>query len=207
MHALLWWKASLRPTVLPGPEAPSSAKAWVLTARDAFFFWRLIKVNPALWFGEWVFHVSFLLVALRHLRYFLDPVPAWAWSIQFPGLVAGYILPIALIYILMVRRFSINEKYSSPANMLLLLMLLAISCLGLVMRELQRADLVSAKLFIQGMLGISPAALPDSILFLLHFSLVLAVVPLLPSHILTAPLVMLEAKKRELALQRVMHEE
>jgi len=44
-------------------------------------------------------------------------------------------------------------------------------------------------------------------LFLLHFSLVLVLVPLLPTHILTAPLVMLEARKRDLGLPLVMHEE
>jgi hypothetical protein len=62
------------------------------------------------------------------------------------------------------------------------------------------------KLFIQGILSLSPAAAPDSIPFLLHFSLVLIVVPLLPTHILTAPLVMLEARKRDLALPLVMHD-
>ena len=50
-----------------------------MTALDVVFLGRVFVVNPALWFGEWVFHASFLLVLLRHLRYFLDPVPAWVW--------------------------------------------------------------------------------------------------------------------------------
>jgi len=37
-----------------------------------------------------------------------------------PGLIAGYVLPVSLVYILIVRSCSEREKYSSPANMLLL---------------------------------------------------------------------------------------
>ena len=72
------------------------------------------------------------LVALRHLRYFLDPVPAWVWGLQLPGLIAGYVLPVSLVYILAVRIFSEREKYSSPANVLLLALLLAISGIGVL---------------------------------------------------------------------------
>jgi nitrate reductase gamma subunit len=153
-----------------------------------------------------VFHVSFLLVVLRHLRFFFSTVPEWVWWFQIPGLIAGYVLPLSLVYILIIRRFSVQEKYSSPVNMVLLVLLLAISSLGLLMSTLFMIDVVMVKLFIQGILSFSWAVVPDSLLFLLHFSLVLVLVPLLPTHILTAPLVMLEAEKRKLALPLVMHE-
>ena len=143
---------------------------------------------------------------LRHLRYVLLPVPEWVWWLQVPGLIAGYILPLSLLYIIIVRQFSVREKYSSPANMVLLVLLLAISSLGLLMITWARTDVVMVKSFIQGILRVSPTEVPDSIPFLLHFSLVLVLVPLLPTHILSAPLVMLEAKKRELALPQVLHE-
>jgi len=123
MHALVWWRAMARPAAIAGLTPPSSVKAWALSARDAVFFWRLIKVNPALWFGEWVFHVSFLVVALRHLRYFFPIVPEWVSWFQIPGLLAGYVLPLSLIYILLVRRYSDQEKYSSRTNMALLVLL------------------------------------------------------------------------------------
>jgi len=206
LHALLWWKAVARPAAFAWPAPPSSVKACVLSVRDVVLFWRLLTVNPALWFGEWVFHVSFLLVVLRHLRYFFTIVPEWVGWVQVPGLIAGYVLPLSLVYILIIRLFSVREKYSSPANMFLLVLLLVISSLGLVMITLYRTDVVMVKLFIQGILGFSPVAVPDSILFLLHFSLVLVLIPFLPTHILTAPLVMLEAEKRKLALPLVMHE-
>ena len=163
-------------------------------------------VNPALWIGEWVFHVSFLLVMLRHLRYFFSIVPAWVGWFQGPGLFAGYFLPLSLLYILIIRRFSATEKYTAAANGFLLVLMLVISSLGLLMATLFRTDVVTAKLFIQGILTFSPAALPGGMLFLLHFSLVLVLVPLLPTHILTAPLVMLEAERRAVALPLVMHD-
>jgi len=206
LHALLWWKAVTRPAAIAAAVTPSSVKAWAFSARDVVLFWRLLKVNPALWFGEWVFHVSFLLVILRHLRYVLLPIPVWVWWLQLPGLIAGYILPLSLLYIFIVRRFSVREKYSSPANMVLLGLLFVISSLGLLMVTLYRTDVVAVKLFTMGILSATPATLPDSTLFLLHFSLVLLLIPLLPSHILTAPLAMLEARKRDLGLPLVMHE-
>ena len=46
-------------------------------------------------------------------------------------------------------------------------------------------------------MSFSPAPLPESLLFTLHFVLVLVLVPLLPTHIFTAPLVMYEARKRD----------
>jgi nitrate reductase gamma subunit len=207
LHALLWWKAVTRPATIIRPVQPALVKALLFSARDVVLFWRLLKINPALWFGEWAFHVSFLFVFLRHLRYFLLPVPEWVWWCQTPGLIAGYILPLSLLYIFIVRLFSVREKYSSLANMILLGLLFVISSLGLLIVTLYRTDVVAVKLFAIGILSVTPAALPGSILFMLHFSLVLVLVPLLPTHILTAPLVMLEARKRDLGLPLVMHEE
>lgn len=207
LHTLAWWRGRTEDPVASLPRRPSTIKTWVLTARDVVLFWRLLKVNPALWFGEYVFHAAFLLVALRHLRYFLEPVPAWVWSLQLPGLVAGYVLPVSLVYILVVRLFSEKEKYSSSANMLLLSLLLAISGIGVLMHAFYKPDLVGVKLFALGMLSFTPEPLPEGILLLLHLILVLVVIALVPTHIVTAPLVMLEARRRDLGLSKVMHEE
>lgn len=204
-HSLVWWRATQRPQ---GPDGPRSrAQAWVLFAADILFFMRLLAVNPALWLGEWVFHVSFVLVLLRHLRYFLDPVPVWVWWLQTPGLIAGYLLPFFLAYILVIRLCTRHEKYAAPANVFLLGLVLAISSLGVVMHASFKPDLVDVKWFILGILRLAPADVPSSLLFVLHFGLVLVLIPFLPTHIFTAPLVMIEARKREGALRLVMHEE
>src|SRR5512143_528603 len=50
LHALLWWKTVTRPATIVGSVSPSSVKSWAFSARDVVLFWRLLKVNPALWF-------------------------------------------------------------------------------------------------------------------------------------------------------------
>jgi nitrate reductase gamma subunit len=204
-HALVWWNATQR---FIEPVAPRArAKACALTATDVVFFNRLFWVNPGLWFGEWVFHATLTLVFLRHLRFVLDPVPACVWWVQTPGLIAGYLLPVSLGYILIIRLLTNQEKYVAPGNVFLLGLVLVISCIGLLMQALFKPDIVGVKLFILGLTRFSPAAVPDSFLFILHFSLVLVLVPFLPTHIFTAPLVMMEARKREQALHLVIHDE
>ncbi len=206
-HVLVWRRAAKRlSTPAPAPAPRSRAKALALTAADVFFFGRLLVVNPALWLGEWVFHVSLLLVLLRHLRYFLDPVPAWVWSIQFTGAIAGYVLLVSLVYILVVRLFTSLEKYASRANVFLLGLVLVISSIGVVMHAWLTPNLLDVKYFARGFLCFNPAPAPGSLLFMAHFLLVLVLVPFLPTHIFTAPFVMLEARKREQALYGVMHD-
>lgn len=206
LHTLAWWRGRTEDPVVFLPRRPSTITTWVLTVRDVVLFWRLLKVNPTLWFGEYVFHAAFLLVTLRHLRYFMDPVPAWVWCLQLPGLIAGYVLPVSLLYILTVRSCSEREKYSSPANVFLLALLLAVSGTGVLMHALFKPDLVGVKLFSLGILSFTPAQLPGGALFPMHVLLVLVVVALLPTHVVTAPLVMLEARRRDLGLPQVMHE-
>ena len=206
MHALLWARAMRRlaPAAFTAPEF--RIKTWALTVLDIVFFGRLLAVNPLLWLGEWIFHASFFLVLCRHLRYFLNPVPAWVWWMQTPGLIAGYVLPLSLAYILVVRLLTKHERYASPANVVLLGLVLAISSLGVLMHAAFKPNLVEVKLFLFGIMSFSPAAAPDSLLFTIHFALFLALVQLLPMHIFTAPLVMYEARKRDEALQGLMHD-
>ncbi len=204
-HVLVWWRAVQR---LQAPaDSRSTLRACALTALDTMLLFRVLNANPALWIGEWAFHTSFLLVVLRHLRYVLDPVPLWVWWLQTPGLIGGYILPFALAYILGIRLLTKHEKYAAPANMFLITLVLLISSIGVVMHAWYKPDLVAVKLFSLGILSLHPAAAPESLLFLTHFTLALVLVPFLPTHIFTAPLVMMEARKREQALHLVMHDE
>jgi hypothetical protein len=62
------------------------------------------------------------------------------------------------------------------------------------------------KLFAVGILSFAPAPMPGGVLFPMHLVLVLVLVALLPTHIVTAPLVMLEARRRDLGLSKVMHD-
>lgn len=206
MHVLVWWQALQRLAPVSPRTTRPRLKACALAALDAAFLGRMLVVNPVLWLGEWMFHASFLLVLLRHLRYVLNPVPAWVWSMQTPGLIAGYTMPFSLLYILVIRLLTRHEKYAAPANVFLLGLVLSISSIGVLMHAWLKPNLVDVKLFMAGIMSFAPAPAPDSILFTIHFVLALVLVLLLPTHVFTAPLVMLEARKREQALKGVMHE-
>lgn len=181
-------------------------KTFVMAAGDILFFRRLLRVNDVLWLGEWTFHVSFVLVIVEHLRYFLNPVPPWVWAIQPFGIIAGYALPFALVYIFTAKFLIEKNKYVSSYNFLLLILILALSISGLLMKTVSHPDIVSVKTFIIGTVTFRLAAAPGSALFIFHFVLVLALIVNLPTHIFAAPLVLIGARQREEALSRLIHE-
>jgi nitrate reductase gamma subunit len=206
LHGLSWWEAARRSPPSQPPGIGPTTRAVAGAAVDIAFLRRLFMVNPALWIGEWVFHASLLLVILRHLRYFLNPVPAWVVWAQTPGWIAGFLLPGALLYILSIRLLTGQEKFSSPANLLMLLDVLGIGITGLLMSTRYRADLAAVKLFALGIVTFNPVAPPLGALFLSHLGLVLALLLYVPSHVFTAPLVMMDARSREQELRRVLHD-
>jgi [DsrC]-trisulfide reductase subunit M len=207
LHARLWYKASkqLRSrSSIHRLAFSQSLGVYAGTALDIACFRRLLDVNGFLWFGSWTFHLSFLFVALRHLSYFLKPVPVCITDIQPFGVLAGYMLPMSLIYIFVVR-IAGREKYVSRANFLILGLIFLISVTGLLLRSF-RADLVDVKGFILGVLAFKPNMVPQSFLFIAHFILVLLLAPFLPFHIFTSPVTILEARRREVELKMVLHE-
>lgn len=183
-----------------------SCPAALRTAGDILFFTRLLKTNDVLWAGEWLFHFSFLFVVIRHLRYCLYPVPGWVGRLQTAGIIAGYLLPAALLYVLAVKR-AVEKSYSSLYNLFLLALLLSLCATGLLMKTVAKADMVAVKAFVLGIVHFTPQALPGSLLFSLHFILFLLFMLCLPTHIVAAPLTMLEAREREDQLRRLLHEE
>ena len=206
VHALRWFEAARHSPPSRSRGLAVSARAFAAATADLVFLRRLFLVNPALWAGEWAFHASLFMIILRHLRYFVNPVPAWvAWG-QTPGWIAGFLLPAALLYILAIRLLTGQEKFSSTANLLMLLDVLAIGLTGLLLSTRSRVDVVAAKLFALGIVTFNPSPPPPSLLFVVHLALVLALVLYVPSHVFTAPLVLLDARGRELELQRVLHD-
>jgi nitrate reductase gamma subunit len=206
VHALRWWEAARRSP----PSAPrrivAVARDFAGAAVDIVSLRRLLVVNPALWVGEWVFHASLFLILLRHLRYIMNPVPAWVVWAQTPGWIAGFLLPAALGHILVIRLLTGQEKFSSTANLLMLFDVLAIAITGLLLSTRYRADLAAVKLFALGIVTFTPSVPPQSALFAVHLGLVLALIVYVPSHVFTAPLVMLDARRRDFERRRVMHD-
>jgi nitrate reductase gamma subunit len=186
------------------PLGPFSVCA--LTVLEVLFFRKLFANDKLLWPGSWLFHLSFLFVLLRHLRYFLQPVPGCIVAVQPFGIFAGYVLLIALVFIMSVRLLSGNKRYVSYSNYFILSVLLLLSLSGLLMRNFFRPDMLQAKAFILGILTFRPEAAPSGILFNFHFLMALLLLPYVPSHIFTAPLVLAEAARREKGLRMMMHE-
>ena len=63
---------------IPTTPAPTTRPAWcVRMLREVVLFESLFKANKWIWIFGWMFHSALLLVLLRHLRYFTEPV--WSW--------------------------------------------------------------------------------------------------------------------------------
>ena len=206
VHALRWGEAAWRAPAEQRRGVRDALRSDLGAVFDVLSLRRLLVVNPLLWVGEWLFHAAVALVVLRHLRYFTDPVPAWVWWAQTPGWMAGFVLPGALVWVLAVRLLSGREKFSSPVNLLMLLDVLAIAVTGLLLATRHRVDLVPVKAYALGIVTFRPAPAPGDWLFVAHLALVLALALYVPSHVFTAPLALLDARRRDLERARVMHD-
>lgn len=172
---------------------------------DILFFTRLFKTNITLWFWEWLFHFTFLLVIIRHLRYIMNPVPEWVSSLQDFGLIAGYVLPFALLVIFLLKMKIEKKQYVSNYNFFLLGIVLFLSITGLLMKFFFRPDIAGIKFFVIEMFAFKPGVLSDGFLFTAHFAAALVLLVYLPAHIFAAPLTMIEARKRDEELEGVLH--
>jgi hypothetical protein len=187
-------------------RAPSPARAYAAALLDILLLLRLLRTNAPLWALEWVFHLCVALEAARHLRYLLEPVPAWAAALQAPGLAAGYLLPAALLAILAAKWRRRGSGYYSSENVLLLALLLLGAGTGIALKHLAPTDLVAAKSFMLGFFAFRPGAAPASPLFAAHLLLAFLVLARLPAHVATAPFAILDANRRDAALRGILHE-
>ncbi|MDP2157243.1 MAG: hypothetical protein Q8K68_05995 [Nitrospirota bacterium] len=205
-QGIIWFRASGHAAAYPVFLRKIPATVYISTMMDILLFRRIFDTSKLLWAGSWVFHISFFFVALRHMRYFFPSLPDCLILLQPVGLIAGYLLPFSLLYLMILRAVQKKDRYTSSYNYIISGMLLLISSIGVVMRIFFRPDLVSVKQFTLGIFGLSPHTLPDSSLFLVHIALFLLLLPYLPSHIIAAPFVNLEANRRSEELRYVIHE-
>ena len=172
----------LKIPVTPAPK--SSAGVVIRLIPEILFFRSLLKGGTAekiLWFAGWLFHVSLLLIVLRHLRYFTYPVPEWIMSMQQIGIWAAWVFPIVLL-ILIVRRF-LNDRFATISlfqDYFVLILIISIGLSGLLLKYFMRTNLVDVKAFILGLLTLNPVTVPDSPLFLIHLGLILFLLAYFP---------------------------
>ena len=114
-----------------------------------------------LWAAAMVFHWSMLLIVLRHFRFFVDPVPVWVeflqrWDGFFQvGVPVIYLTTVAFIaalaYLLLRRLADPKVRYISlPSDYFALYLLLGIGASGILMRHLEKVDIVQVKAAIAG---------------------------------------------------------
>jgi nitrate reductase gamma subunit len=169
----------LRIVTTPAPKTRSGV-VWRIMG-DALWFPSLFKGDRLLWVGGILFHSLLWLVLLRHLRYFLYPVPGWVESLQTIGLYAGYLIPLPLV-LLLVRRLLLerNLYISIMGDYFALLLLSGIAISGILMKVFFRTYLVDVKDVILGLIHLEPRFYEISWLFGLHFCLVLVLLMYFP---------------------------
>jgi nitrate reductase gamma subunit len=178
------------PLKIPTTPAPISTGGVVIRmAREVALFESLFKSNKWIWLFGWLFHVSLLLVVLRHFRYFVEPVWFWVvWAQPF-GKYAGFAM-VAGLGGLWARRFLVDRlRYiSTPSDHLMLMLLIGIGLTGLGMSFAVHTDIVAVKDFFLGLMVFDLRPLPTDPALLLHLTLVALLMVVFPiSKLLHAP--------------------
>lgn len=178
------------PLLIPTTPAPTTAGGVVLRmTREVVLFESLFKSSKWTWIFGWLFHASLLLVLLRHLRYFQEPVWAPIVFIQFFGTYAGLTM-VAGLAGLWARRFLVDRvRYiSTPSDHLHLALLVMIGFSGLMMRFVNHTDIVAVKAFMLGLMRFDIQPLPADPVLLVHLTLVAVLMIVFPiSKLLHAP--------------------
>jgi nitrate reductase gamma subunit len=127
----------------------------------------LFRTSTLLWLGALAFHWSFLVILVRHLRFFLEPVPTVLVVLQRLDSIFQNLLPIlyisdvifliALGYLFIRRVITPQVKYISlPSDYFVLLAIGGIAISGVLMRLIYKVDLVQVKEWVMAMLRFSP---------------------------------------------------
>ena len=150
-----------------------------------------------LWLFGLLFHWTFLVVLLRHLRFFTEPVLGWVIGLEkldgfleiglplpgpeglsfyLPALLQSGVILLTFATILLVRRVVVPQiRYISLASDYFpLLLIIAIAKTGIIMRYLTKVDVVAVKKLTMGLVGLHPVLPQEPIgsLFYIHLFLV-----------------------------------
>ena len=144
----------------------------------------ILGESKYLWLGALAFHWALLLILLRHLRLFIEPVPAWVdglerldsfFQIGAPQLYLSDVIVLAALAYLLFRRFRdpAVRFISLFTDYFALFLLLGIAVSGVLMRYFVRVDILSVKQFALSLAAFHPIDLSTlSPLFLAHLLLV-----------------------------------
>jgi len=159
-----------------------------LQAPQRIFF----RTSTLLWLGAMAFHWSLLVIVVRHLRFFLEPVPSAVVVLQRVDSILQNLLPIlyisdviiliALGYLFIRRVTTPQVRYISlPSDYFVLLVIGGVAISGVLMRLVYKVDLVQVKEWVMAMLRFSP--LPPkgvNLIFYVHLFFVSLLVAYFP---------------------------
>ncbi len=170
------------PLKIPTTPAPTTRGGVALRmAREVVFFESLFRSSKWTWIFGWTFHAALLVVLLRHLRYFQQPVWEPIVLVQSVGAYAGIAMVLGLAG-LWARRWLVDRvRYvSTLSDHLHLALLLAIGASGLVMRFVNHTDIVAVKAFTLGLVRLDLQPLPLDPPLLVHLALVAVLMAIFP---------------------------
>lgn len=153
-----------------------------------------------LWIAAILFHYSFLVIFLRHFRFFMEPVPGFVTLLQnldgfmqmgaapfngfgLPGVYLTDMLLMAAATWLLVRRIIYSQiRYISlPADYFPLFLILSLGFSGMLMRYLFRVDVTKVKELAIGLFKFSPVS-PEGIgvIFYIHLFILCVLIAYFP---------------------------
>lgn len=137
-----------------------------------------------LWLGSLAFHYSFLVIFLRHFKYFAEPVPFFVTGLEYidgffqVGLpiffITDFLFVGAITFLFLRRVLDSRLRYISlMADYFPLFLIFGIAVTGILMRYFFKVDIVAVKELGTGLLGLHPR-LPEGIgvIFFIHLFLV-----------------------------------
>ncbi len=153
-----------------------------------------------LWLGGMLFHYSFLIILLRHFRFFLEPIPGFVellssvdgfFQILVPTIFISDFVFLGAVTYLFLRRVGIPQLryFSLPADYFPLFLILGIGISGLLMRTIWKVDLLGVKGLAVGLVTFHPSV-PAGVdpIFYVHLFLVSALLAYFPfSKLMHAP--------------------
>lgn len=152
----------------------------------------IFSESKFLWLAALAFHWTFLFILLRHLRFFLEPVPGCVliaqeldgfFQIGTPVLYITDLVIVAALAFLLIRRLTdIQVRYISLlADYFTLFLLLGLVISGIFLRYFIKTDISGIKELAIGLVTFSPAV-PAGIspIFFIHIFLLSVLVAYFP---------------------------
>jgi len=145
-----------------------------------------------LWLFAILFHYSFLVIVLRHMRLFMNPIPGFVQALELgdgfmqvgaPVFYQTDAIFLGALAFLFLRRVALtNIRYISlPADYFPLFLIMGIAITGILMRYVLRVDVVAIKQLTYGLVTFSPAITGQiGAIFFVHVFLVCALMIYFP---------------------------